>query len=90
MVIATVSPSRNVNSGGGTIEVPVNTVVKSGTWLLLCNHSDISEHVRAISLVDVLPVKTGFPSRTIVHSTPRFWGLTIPSVETKHGPIEQL
>ena len=33
--ILTISPSDNVKSGGGTIEVPVSTVVKSGTVLLL-------------------------------------------------------
>ena len=37
--ILTTSPSANVNSGGGIVPVPVQTVVPFGTGLCRCNQS---------------------------------------------------
>ena len=39
IVILTMSPSCNVNSGGGIVPVPVSTVVPSGTVLWRCSQS---------------------------------------------------
>ena len=90
IVMATLSPSCSVNSGWGTIEVPVRTVVKSGTKLLSWSHWLISVHVLAISPVDVESWNTSSSFRYIEHSTSKLWGSGILFAVTKQGPIEQL
>ena len=49
-----VSSFRSVNSGGGTMEVPVMTAVKSGTLLHLYSHVAISWQELAMSDVEVV------------------------------------
>ena len=74
MSILIVSPFCNVNSGGGTIEVPVMTAVKLGTVLHLCNQVAISWQDLAMSDVEVVLENMGECSLVMVQVTSKSCG----------------